>query len=82
MFQTTVLTWSPWFERKPNGCSVPRCACIFGLKNVAADCAEKALCAFDHEARRTFAELAEQWRVLAATSSTWANIAESGPGEG
>jgi hypothetical protein len=31
----------------------------------AADCAEKALCAFDQEVRRTFAELAEQWRVLA-----------------
>ena len=31
----------------------------------AAECAEKALCAPDQEARRTFAELAEQWRTLA-----------------
>ena len=31
----------------------------------AADCAEKALCALDQEVRRAFAELAEQWRVLA-----------------
>jgi hypothetical protein len=31
----------------------------------AAECAEKALCAPDQEVRRTFAELAEQWRTLA-----------------
>ena len=31
----------------------------------AALCAEKALCTADQEARRTFAELAEQWRMLA-----------------
>ena len=31
----------------------------------AAECAEKALCAFDQEARRTFAELAKLWRVPA-----------------
>ena len=31
----------------------------------AAECAAKALCALDQEARRTFAELAEQWRTLA-----------------
>ena len=31
----------------------------------AAVCAEEALCALDQEVRRTFAELAEQWRMLA-----------------
>ena len=31
----------------------------------AAECARKALCAPDEEVRRTFAELAEQWRMLA-----------------
>ena len=31
----------------------------------AAVCAEKALCTFEEEPRRTFAELAEQWRALA-----------------
>ena len=31
----------------------------------AAECAEKALCTPDREARRTFVELAEQWRTLA-----------------
>ena len=31
----------------------------------AAECAQKALCASDQDARRTFAELAEQWRMLA-----------------
>jgi hypothetical protein len=31
----------------------------------AAVCAEKALCSFEEEPRRTFAELAEQWRALA-----------------
>jgi hypothetical protein len=31
----------------------------------AAVCAEKALGARDQEVRRTFAELAEQWRMLA-----------------
>jgi hypothetical protein len=31
----------------------------------AAACAEKALSTFEDEARRTFAELAEQWRALA-----------------
>ena len=31
----------------------------------AAACAEKALCVFEEEPRRTFAELAEQWRALA-----------------
>ena len=31
----------------------------------AAVCAEKALSTLEEEARRTFAELAEQWRALA-----------------
>jgi hypothetical protein len=31
----------------------------------AAECTEKALCAPDRGVRQTFAELAEQWRVLA-----------------
>jgi hypothetical protein len=31
----------------------------------AAECAQRALCASDQDARRTFAELAEQWRMLA-----------------
>jgi hypothetical protein len=31
----------------------------------AAACAEKAHCALEEEPRRTFAELAEQWRALA-----------------
>ena len=31
----------------------------------AAICAEKALCTLEEEVRRTFAELAEQWRALA-----------------
>jgi hypothetical protein len=31
----------------------------------AAACAEKALCTLEGEARRLFAELAEQWRALA-----------------
>ena len=31
----------------------------------AAVCAEKALRTFEEEPRRTFAELAEQWRALA-----------------
>jgi hypothetical protein len=31
----------------------------------AALCAEKALCTQEEEPRRTFAELAEQWRALA-----------------
>jgi hypothetical protein len=31
----------------------------------AAVCAEKALSTLEQEARRTFAELAEQWRALA-----------------
>jgi hypothetical protein len=31
----------------------------------AALCAEKALCTLEEEVRRTFAELAEQWRALA-----------------
>ena len=31
----------------------------------AAECTEKELCAADLEVRRTFAELAEQWRMLA-----------------
>ena len=30
----------------------------------AAVCAEKALCMLEDEPRRTFAELAEQWRAL------------------
>ena len=34
----------------------------------AAECAERALCTVDQEARRTFAELAEQWRALALHS--------------
>jgi hypothetical protein len=34
----------------------------------AAQCAEKALCTVDQEARQTFAELAEQWRTLALHS--------------
>jgi hypothetical protein len=34
----------------------------------AAECAEKALGTIDQEARRTFAELAEQWRTLALHS--------------
>jgi hypothetical protein len=31
----------------------------------AAVCAEKALCTLEKEARLAFAELAEQWRMLA-----------------
>ena len=31
----------------------------------AAVCAEKALCTLEEEPRRTFSELAEQWRALA-----------------
>jgi hypothetical protein len=31
----------------------------------AAECAKKALCVPDQEARQAFAELAEQWRTLA-----------------
>ena len=34
-------------------------------RKLAAACAEKALCAPDQDVRRTFAELAEQWRMLA-----------------
>ena len=34
-------------------------------RKFAAACAEKALCAPDQEVRRTFADLAEQWRMLA-----------------
>jgi hypothetical protein len=34
----------------------------------AAECAERALCTIDQEARRAFAELAEQWRALALHS--------------
>jgi hypothetical protein len=34
----------------------------------AAECAERALRTVDQEARRTFAELAEQWRALALHS--------------
>ena len=36
-----------------------------GCRRRAAVCAEKALSTLEQEARRTFAELAEQWRALA-----------------
>ena len=67
-FQTLVLISAGHFDKTARG--LPPLAMRMNLRTEecrkrAAECARKALCAPDEEVRRTFAELAEQWRMLA-----------------
>ncbi len=66
-FQTFVLISAGHFATRPGDSPL---AMRMNLRTEecrrrAAECARKALCAPDEEVRRTFAELAEQWRMLA-----------------